>query len=142
MKNNFNEFESVIRKRSLLPWWIKIFCWIFMVIGMLSLFVVFLVIANYEPELEIFGFNANENHPYNSILILFSFLFLGVTGYLLWFEKRKAIIIGQINALWGIILCLISMGLGLVNGNFVFRIELFFLVLFFVKLSQIKPKWS
>lgn len=34
--SKFKEFEHTERRRKLLPWWIKVFCWIFMLFGVLS----------------------------------------------------------------------------------------------------------
>lgn len=142
MEDNFEKFTNSTRRRALLPWWIKFFCWIFMITGILCLIVLILLLIGFKPELEIYGFDADNNKPFNSILILFTFLFHAFTAFCLWFNKSKAIFIGQIDAIWGILLCLFSIILGIVKGDYIFRIELVFLVLFYIKLSQIKSKWN
>lgn len=128
-------------RRGLLPWWIKFFCWVFMIAGILSLIALLLTFLGYEADLTIYGFDAKDNYPFNFILILSVFLFNTIVAYSLWFEKPKAILLGKINALIGIFLCSLFMILTAVNGNFTIRLEIILLVVFLLKLDQIKEKW-
>lgn len=128
-------------KRKLLPWWIKFFCWIFMITGFLSILIILLTIVGIKPELALYGFDAQQG-SFIMLLIYFTFLFNGLVAYMLWTGKKLAIRIGLINAIWGILLCLISMILSYYNSDFKIRLELVLLILFFIKIKKIKSQWE
>lgn len=141
-KNEFEDFEAInnISRRSLLPWWIKFFCWLFMFASVLAVIRVVLSCFNITTEFEFYGINANDS-LLNVIIVFLVFVLHGYTGYSLWFEKNYGIILAQFDAIFGIIVCFYSMFLGYQNGNHTFRLELILLVLFLIKIIKIKPRW-
>ncbi len=145
-ENSFEEFENKKkRRRKLLPWWIKIFCWIFMLFGFASFVCLILGFTNIKPDLSFYGFEANEPFSLIGLMIISVGLFKGFTAFSIWFEQDFAIKIGKIDAIVGIVLCVISM---LVlpyfqeGFNLNLRLELALLIPFLIKLNKIQKKWE
>ncbi len=49
-----------VRRRKILPWWIKVFAWIFMAFGVLCLVGFILGILGFQFQLSIYGFETNQ----------------------------------------------------------------------------------
>ena len=144
MESQFDEFdkENLPYRRDLLPWWVKVFSWIFIVFGGLSIINFFILIFGVGIDASLYGLAQVLPHPYAALLILSIMIFNGVTGLLLWYEKENAILVGQICAAVGIIVCLISMALSIGLGDFTFRLEIIFIGLFLNWLNKIKFEWE
>lgn len=136
--------KSSFKKRNLLPWWIKFFCWIFMILGITSVIILGFYLIGIEPELSLYGLSSDTNSVIINIFIFLSFLLNAAVGYLLWFEKRIAIDIGIVSVIWGIMMCILStyIDLYVLHSGFSFRVELILLILFLIKLLKIKSKWN
>jgi hypothetical protein len=143
-ETNFTELEKTTnRRRHLLPWWIKFFCWAFMVTGILTIIVFVLSLFGIQEDLGLYGFDVVKGKIMNNFLVFFSFLFNGIVAYFLWFEKKNAVLLGITSSIWGILVCLLSMLLGVFvyNSGISFRLEIVLLVIFLIKLVKIKPLW-
>lgn len=142
MDNNFNEFEGVqsIRRRDMLPWWIKTFCWIFMVAGVAATIIGVLSFFGIMLSLDIYGFDAAEGPLYLAISLSI-YWFNGVTAFLLWTEHKEAVTVAKINAYFGILLCIISVIISFTTGNVMFRLEIILLGVFLSKLNKIEYDW-
>ncbi len=143
--SKFEEFENTERRRKLLPWWIKVFCWIFMLFGVLSLVCLILGFTNIKPALAFYGFETNEPFSLFGLLVISIGLLKGITAFSLWFEKDNAVKIGKIDAIFGIILCVISMiVLPFLQESFkvTIRLELALLIPFLIKLNRIQKNWK
>ncbi|NIK93623.1 hypothetical protein GZ212_15790 [Mangrovimonas sp. CR14] len=145
-ENQFEEFENVKkRRRKLLPWWIKIFCWIFMFFGLMSFICLILGFTNIKPSLAFYGFETNEPFSLYGLIVISVGLLKGFTAYALWFEQDFAIKIGKTDAIIGIVLCIISMLIlpFLRDGfNVTIRLELALLIPFLIKLNKIEKEWE
>jgi len=145
-ENSFEEFENIKkRRRKILPWWIKIFCWIFMLFGLLSFVCLILGFTNIKPDLAFYGFETNEPFSLYGLIVISIGLLKGVTAFALWFEKDFAIKIGKIDAIIGIALCVISMVVlpFIQDGfNITLRLELVLLIPFLIKLNKIQKEWE
>lgn len=143
--SNFKEFEYTERRRKLLPWWIKVFCWIFMLFGVLSVVCLVLGFTNIKPDLAFYGFETNEPFSLLGLLVISIGILKGIAAFSLWFEKDNAIKIGKIDAIVGIVLCVISM---LIlpflqeSSNITLRLELALLIPFLIKLNRIQKNWE
>ena len=129
----------------MLPWWIKIFCWIFMLFGLLSFVCLILGFTNIKPDLAFYGFETNEPFSLYGLIVISIGLLKGVTAFALWFEKDFAIKIGKIDAIIGIALCVISMVVlpFIQDGfNITLRLELVLLIPFLIKLNKIQKEWE
>jgi len=145
-ENKFEEFEKqVIIRRKLLPWWMKIFCWIFMIMGVCAVIALPASLFISHFHLSFYGFETNVPISITGLLILAVLIFKGFTAYLLWFERENAISIGKLDAILGVVLCLISMFVMPFisdNNKYEIRLELLLLVLYFRKLSKIEYEWD
>ena len=143
-QNSFEEFEK-IKRREMLPWWIKIFCWIFMLFGILSFVCLILGFTNIKPALAFYGFETNEPFSLYGLIVITVGILKGITAFALWFEKDFAIKIGKIDAIIGIILCGISMFiLPFIQDGFTLtiRLELALLIPYLIKLNKIQNEWE
>ncbi|RCW91334.1 hypothetical protein [Winogradskyella arenosi] len=143
--NATEEFENTTRRRALLPWWIKVFCWFFMLIGLMAFVCFFLGFTTIKPALAFYGFESYEPFSINGLIVITVGVFKGITAFLLWFEKDYAITFGKIDALIGIVICGISMLiLPFVNDgiNIQIRLELALLIPYLWKLNKIAPEWK
>ncbi len=144
--NQFEEFEkSKRRRKQMLPWWIKVFCWIFMLFGLLSIVCLFLGFTDVKPNLAFYGFETNEPFSFIGLIVISLGIFKGITAFALWFEKDFAIKIGKIDALIGIVLCAISMVVlpfVLDDYKITIRLELALLIPYFLKLTKIQNEWE
>ena len=145
-KSHFEEFNvNTIKRRDLLPWWIKVFCWIFMVFGVLGIVSFVLELLSMRNSLSFYGFETNTAFSITGLLILAVALFKGVTAYALWFEKDYAISFGKIDAIIGIALCGFSMFVVpfLQPGfSISIRLELALLIPYLIRLNKIKAEWE
>ena len=145
INNSFEEFENNKRRRKLLPWWIKVFCWIFMLFGVMAFVCLILGFTDIKPALAFYGFESNEPFSLNGMLVITLGILKGVTAFSLWFEKDFAIKLGKIDAIIGIIICGVSMLiLPFLNDGFniQIRLELAFLIPFLLKLNRIEKEWE
>lgn len=146
LESQFNEFEKppVIR-RKLLPWWIKIFCWIFMLMGACSVGGLIFNLFTPSIRLSIYGFTSYNAFSGIGIFIIAIITFKGYAAYTLWFEKQNAILIGKLDAIAGISICLISMFIlpfFFRSLRFEFRFEIILLIIYYIKLNKIEYEWD
>ncbi len=105
-QNYLDEFApealAVVGRRKLLPVWMKIFIWIFMVAGAFVVPIIMMGIFGFSCSLAIYGFETTE--PTSTVGIFISLLFVlkGLVSYGLWFEKTWAINLGLFDAYLGI----------------------------------------
>ncbi|SFC94563.1 hypothetical protein [Algibacter pectinivorans] len=143
--SEFDAFDNFERRRKLLPWWVKGFCWLFMLFGVLSVVCLFLGFTNIKPDLSLYGFETNEPFSLFGLFVISIGILKGISAFSLWFEKDNAIKIGKIDAIIGIVLCVISM---LVmpffkdGFNITLRLELALLIPFLLKLNKIQKRWE
>ena len=145
MEDNFAEFEGVgtIYRRSLLPWWILFFSWIFIIVGALSILsVIVTTISSTNPSVSFYALDVVLPNPYGQIVSAIVMAFNGLTGLYLWLEKKQAVQLGKICAITGIIICAITTIASLATGGFMIRLEIIFLVFFYNKLRQIEYDWE
>ena len=142
MENNFEEFENIrtAKRRDLLPTWIKVFCWIFMIAAVLSVIVALLYVINIQLSLDLFGFSAADG-VVSLLIALSAFLFNGVAAFMLWTEHKDAVTVAKLSAYYGILLCIVSTILTLMSSRVMFRLEIILLVLFLNKLNKIEYDW-
>lgn len=147
LESKFDEFDKPeIIRRKLLPWWIKTFCWIFMILGVCGLATLPFSYFTPNANLSIYGFSSNTALSGIGLFIIAIITFKAYAAYLLWFEKENAISIGKIDAIIGIVICGASMFVlpfvNNENGHFSLRLELILLIPFYLKLNKIEYEWD
>ena len=140
-----SEMDNKIIRRQLLPWWIKIFCWLFMILGAGCVVGLIVGALGYTFALSIYGFETQNPLSLMGILICLILLYKGFTAYSLWFEKDYAINISKIDAVCGIVLCVISMFIMpflAEEFKITIRLELLLLIPYYMKLNRIEYEWD
>src|SRR5882757_5822590 len=79
-----HENSHLVRRRTLLPWWMKIFIWIFIVMGGLSIVVFIIGLLGRQVSLSLYGLETNHPFSFTGILLMAVFLLKGVASYGLW----------------------------------------------------------
>ncbi len=135
---------KTIRRRKLIPLWIKIFIWIFIVFGCFVPLILLISLSGTQSSLALYGLETNNTYSNIGLLICSLFLFKGITAFGLWTETSWAIKLGIIDAIIGIVICSAVMIAPLFNSNsgFSFRLELILLVPYLIWLFKIKVSWE
>ena len=145
-ENTLDEFVQIkIKRRALLPWWIKVFCWLFMIFGFFAIISLLLGFFGNSVQLSLYGFETNDPLTSIGLLIISLGIFKGFTAYNLWFEKDIAIKLGKIDAIIGIVICsFLMLALPFIDDafDFDFRLELVLLIPYLIKLNKIQEKWD
>ena len=135
---------NAIPRKKLLPLWIKIFTWIFLVMSAFVPIVLILGLIGYNAELALYGLETDE--PFSTIGIIITTLFIikGITAFGLLKEKNWAVKIGIFDAIIGIIICTLVMLYPIINSNFKesLRLELVALIPYLLRLLKIKTQWE
>lgn len=138
--------ENVKRRRSLLPWWIKVFLWIFMVFAIIAPAGIVLGLMEVPFQLSLYGLTTNDPLSMVGLFLTAVFLLKGIVAVGLWSEKDWAINLGMVDAVLGIAVCVFMMIIyPLINNTgfqVTFRLEIVLLILFLIKLSKIKNDWE
>src|SRR5690606_20319025 len=104
----FNEV-SFPRRRKLLPWWIKVFTWLFLVFAGMSVICLVLGVWGMSINMAMYGLQTNEPLSITG-LILFTVIWIkGITALALWLERDWAIKAGIFDAIFGIVFCVFMM---------------------------------
>lgn len=135
------ENEKILRK-NLIPAWIKFFCWLFLLFGILGFLGLLSFYFNPIYTVDLFGINAANNNLYLSLISTLVIIFNGVVAYMLIAKEDKAVEIAKINALINIVICIITTILNLYFYNkFTLRIEIFLIWFFYSNMREIQFKW-
>lgn len=153
MNNNendsvFEEFEkketTKTNRRKLLPWWMRFFCWLFMILGAIALITIPFGLFGLPTDLSIYGLNTTNSISLLGFGIIAVMTFKAIVAYMLFFKKDGAIGLGKIDALIGILICIITTVSQLIDNspNFSIRIEIVLLIFYFIKLNKIEYEWD
>lgn len=136
-----------IRRRTLLPLWIKIFIWIFLVLGVVIPIALIFGLTGQSFQLAIYGLETNNPFSIIGTIVLLIFSLKTIVAAALWTEKNWAIKLAITDALIGILICLYIMLIApfLAEGKgiiFTLRLELIALIPYLIKLIKIKQPWN
>jgi hypothetical protein len=136
--------HNTIPRKKLLPLWIKIFAWIFLVLGAFVPIVLVLRLTGYNAQLALYGLETNEPFSSLGIIIATVFAIKGVAAFGLLKEKDWAIKIGIVDATIGITICTLVMLYPIINSDakFSLRLELVALIPYLLRLMKIKNQWE
>jgi len=143
------ELESTptVSRRELLPWWMKVFIWIFMIFGILAPIGLVFGFMGSTYGLAFYGLETNQPFSIIGIIVLAVYLLKGVTAFALWAETDIAINLGLIDAVIGIVICTAVMFVfpfidDQPGFQLSFRLELALLIIYLIKLQKIRPEWK
>lgn len=134
---------SPVTRRQLVPLWIKIFGWIFMVMGAVIPLLAIVAVAMGQPaSYEIFGlqYRGSPFHPM-ALFICAVILSLAVSAYGLLFGKSWGLNACLATGYGGVAICLGTMVYALMQGQFTLRLELLVQLPYLIKLHRIRPLW-
>lgn len=138
--------NSNLRRRDLLPTWIKVFVWIFLIFGAIVPVVLILGIVGMDFNLSMYGLETTRPISLIGIFITFLFALKGFVAFGLWTEKEWAVNLAITDAILGIIVCVFVMVIlpfisnsGGMNINL--RLELIPLIPYLIKMRKIKIAW-
>ena len=136
--------ENEIPRKKMLPLWIRIFTWIFLIISVFAPIVFVLGLMGFTAQLSLYGLETNEPLSLIGITITALFIIKGITAFGLLKEKDWAIKIGIADAAIGIVICTLIMLYPFINSDakFSLRLELVALIPYLLKLLKIKTQWE
>lgn len=148
--NILDDFEgnklSLFRRRSLLPLWIKIFIWFFMILGFFAILLFVLGLAGTRYYIEIYGLSTSIPQSGLGIFLTTIFLSKGIVALSLWLEESMAPKLALADAIVGILLCTCIMFDFPIHSRedhgIVFRPELIFLIPYLWKMAKIRRNWE
>jgi hypothetical protein len=135
--------ESAITRRKLIPLWIKVFGWIFMVMGaVIPLLAIVAAVIGQPTSYEIFGlqYRGSPFHPM-ALLISAIILSLAVSAYGLLFGKPWGLSACLITGYGGAAICLGTTVYSIAQGSLNIRLELLVHIPYLMRLHKIKPLW-
>lgn len=143
----FAEFDNNIltRRRNLLPTWIKVFLWIFLIGGAVAAVLLMAGFLITNTSLSLYGMKADHPYSITGLLICSLFLFKGIVAYGLWFEQKWAPQAAIADAIIGIAICLIMMAIipfMYPSISFTLRLELIPLYFYLKKMQSIRTTWE
>lgn len=135
---------SLIERKKLLPWWIKVFSWIFLVFGVIVPVALIAVLLGYGIDLSIYGPTTTEPISLLGILIIVIFALKGMVSFGFLQQKDWAVKLGIVDAILGTAICvmLMSYSLFISEIRFSIRLELILLTPYFMRLLKIKSVWE
>ncbi len=135
---------SLIERKKLLPWWIKVFSWIFLVCGVIAPVTLIAGLVGYSIDLSIYGLTTTDPTSLIGILIIVIFTLKGIVSFGFLQQKDWAVKLGIVDAILGTAICIMLMSYSLLNSEmrFSFRLELILLTPYFIRLLKIKSAWE
>ena len=137
---------NIKARKKLVPLWVKIFCWIFIVFSILVPVAIVFAVVGSNFNISLYSLETNDSFSITGICLLLLYLFKGIVAYFILQEKDLAVKLAIIDAVAGILICVLMMILPNIllqgNMNFSFRLEILFLIPYLVKMIKIKPEWE
>lgn len=136
---------SNLRRRDLLPTWIKVFVWIFIVFGAVVPVALIMGLLGMTVNLALYGLETLTPFSLIGMLVIALFGLKGIVAFGLWTEKEWAVNLAIIDAIIGILICICVMVFPIIDNsggfNISFRIELLLLFPYLIKMRKIKSEW-
>lgn len=135
--------DSTDTRRKLIPRWIKVFGWIFMVMGaVIPVLTIVAAVIGQPASYEMFGlqYRGSPFHPM-ALLISAIILSLAVSAYGLLFGKSWGLNACLVTGYGGVAICLGTMVYAISQGSFNLRLEPLVHIPYLMKLHKIKPLW-
>jgi hypothetical protein len=136
--------EAEKNRKKLIPLWIKIFGWIFIVMGIAVPFLFMVAPFVSQPATyEIFGLS-HQGSPFDPMALLIAAIIfsLAISAYGLLFGKPWGLNACLITGYGGVLICLGTMAYSLIAiGTLTIRLELIAQIPYLLKLHTVKPLW-
>jgi hypothetical protein len=151
LENEQNQLDSFVEEIELakntriLPWWIKAFSWLFLLIGGCSAILLILCLFGLQYELSLYGLAANGTLSFTGLLISVLFILKGIVAFGLLTHKQWANMLAIIDAVTGIVICIVVMILPLFYSDgvgFSLRLELALLIPYLLYFTRQRKKMT
>jgi hypothetical protein len=136
--------QNVTSRRKLLPIWMKVFIWLFMILGAITPLLVLTDLKGVHSKISAYGLETTQPLSTTGLIIYLIFLIKGVAAFGLWTEKDWAILIAKVDAILGITACVfIQWVLPFINSKYQggMPLEIAFLIPYLMKVIKIQPLW-
>jgi len=132
------------RRRSLLPWWIVAFIWLFLVFFALIPVGIIMGLLHYNFQISLLGLSTNQPISLIGLFLILLFTLKGITAFGLWTEKDWGVGLAKIDAIISIVICFLVMAYPLFAANYMFslRLELIPLFPYYWKMNKIQYDWE
>ncbi len=130
--------EGIIPRNKLIPLWIKIFSWMFLIFGFVVFIGLMFGILGYNFEMALYGFETNIVFSYKGILIMLLFFVKGIVAFGIITKKDWAVKLAIVDGIIGIALCAYTM----IFQTMIIRLELIALIPYLLKMRKIKMAWE
>ena len=135
------------RRRVLLPKWIKVFIWIFMVFGVLSAVVVLLGLFVENIQMSFLGLKTDYAFSIVGVIISALYLFKGLVAFGLWTEKDWAVNMAIVDAYISIAVCMSTMLILPMffkdyGWDYTLRLELVAIIPYLLKMKTLHRDWA
>lgn len=128
-------------RRELLPFWIKVFIWIFIIGAVVIVGVVIAAIwSNYIP-VSLYGLRTEYIDTDIGLFLAFIFLLKGVVSIALWRNWSKAIDLALFDAILGIVITIYVSLSSIGSSQINLRLEIFVLIYYLYCLIKVRHKW-
>ena len=133
--------DAVLPRKALVPRWIKVFAWIFVVMGgFMPIMVIFSIVTDTPISLALFGLRYSGPGLDGWALFLAGlYMFLAITAFGLLFEKDWGLDACIANGFIGIGVCIVAMVL---TGFSSLRLEILIQLFYLRRLFIIRPQWQ
>ena len=139
---------TAVRRKDMIPKWIRFFCWLFAIlcpVGLVVSFVIDMIQGTYN--LSIYGMHADELFSVLSIVSIVSFIIKGIAAIGLLAEKNWAVKVAITDGILSTCLATYSLIFyaWTINGNFSgfnLRLELLLIIPYLVKMVRIRKDWE
>jgi hypothetical protein len=146
-KSDFKEFgtrKNPITRKSLLPGWIKFFSWLFLLVGIAAVLILAFGFFLNGTTLSLYGLKTDQSYSITGFIVCYLYIFKGIVSYGLLFGKEWAPVAAIIDAVIGIIICIVMMAVVPFISetiHFTIRLELIPLYYYITKMLEIRKTW-
>lgn len=138
--------QAGIRRRELLPIWLKVFSWIFFIGGLFLFYLIVDVLLAGRNVLSLSLYGLSTIRPYSmlGLFIIGLYTLKTIVAIGLWTEKDWAVDLALLDAGLGIFISLVVMMIILPligSRDFSLRFDLLFVIPYFLELRIIAKKW-
>jgi len=150
-QNNQTQFDPQLdfpqkrleRRRKLLPWWIMLFIWLFLIFSLAIPVGLVMGLLKCNFQISLLGLTTYQPISLVGGFLMLLFLFKAITAFSLWTEKKWAVGLAKVDAVISIVICFLVMIYSFfVLHSFSLRLELIVLFLYYYKMNQIQYDWE
>ena len=142
------DLTQISRRRDLLPRWILLLTFLFLIFG--AILPIWIISGIFKPKFHITLLGISTHNPLAPVCLIttFYYFYKALVAYALWTEKYRAIKLARVDAIFSILLCCFSVWqiFAVPQGNasqlLNSLISLLISVLYLVKMNKIQLAWE